>query len=658
MKLFQMPVISVSTGLMQLMLGVAVLLFAAGTHAQEQDPSSRVARISYTEGSVSVQIADSDDWIEAHINRPLTSHDQIVTGGGARTELQMGMATLHLDENTQMGILELSDNVMQLQLSQGVVNLSVRGMDDDETIEIDTPNVSVSIPEPGNYRIEVNGDDETVVKVRNGSADVAGERQRYTVQENEQLRLAGIDRLNAQFDDLDHMDDFDRWAASRNSRVSDSSAARYVDDNVIGYEDLDNYGYWGWEADYGNVWFPTSVGHGWSPYRFGHWDWISPWGWTWVDDEPWGFAPFHYGRWAQIHRRWCWVPGPRGQHAVYAPALVAWVGAPGVSISAGIGSVGWVPLGPHEIYRPHYTASAGYLARVNLSNSLLNRAEFDRDFHDDHHHEQFVNRGAAIAVPADVFTSARDVRRHLKPVNPGTWQRIDNLSSLRPGKPALLGNAAVVKRPPNVVERPAVAQRKPAPFVPRPEFPQQRNASPNEPVRLIVPFQQRRVAGGHNNDHAPPPVNPPANRSEGVDDHRADHSHDNWRDRNPGMQNQPHQPNYPGDNTHREWRNRPPVQQQQVAPPNTNQPRVNPPPVQPQQQEPERRRVGPWINQEQQLRPQPPAVQPRVNPPPPAPAPRVQPPRNPPPPAPPHNNSQPDGRDDHPRQLQERREIR
>ena len=27
------------------------------------------------------------------------------------------------------------------------------------------------------------------------------------------------------------------------------------------------------------------------------WVWLRPWGWTWVDDAPWGFAPFHYGRW-------------------------------------------------------------------------------------------------------------------------------------------------------------------------------------------------------------------------------------------------------------------------------------------------------------------------------------------------------------------------
>ena len=55
--------------------------------------------------------------------------------------------------------------------------------------------------------------------------------------------------------------------------------------------------------EYGTVWFPHVTIVGWAPYRYGHWAWISPWGWTWVDDAPWGFAPFHYGRWVFVARR-------------------------------------------------------------------------------------------------------------------------------------------------------------------------------------------------------------------------------------------------------------------------------------------------------------------------------------------------------------------
>ena len=77
---------------------------------------------------------------------------------------------------------------------------------------------------------------------------------------------------------------------------------------------------------FGALWIPRSVATGWVPYRLGHWVWVHPWGWTWVDHAPWGFAPFHYGRWVFVRARWCWVPGPRRIRAVYAPALVVFVG--------------------------------------------------------------------------------------------------------------------------------------------------------------------------------------------------------------------------------------------------------------------------------------------------------------------------------------------
>ena len=115
------------------------------------------------------------------------------------------------------------------------------------------------------------------------------------------------------------------------------------------------------------MWFPTSVPDDWAPYRFGHWDWIEPWGWTWVDDQPWGFAPFHYGRWVNIDGHWGWVPGAVQPHPVYAPALVAFVDAPDDSDNGPDGGpdVGWFPLGPGDDYAPWYQAGPDYVASVN-----------------------------------------------------------------------------------------------------------------------------------------------------------------------------------------------------------------------------------------------------------------------------------------------------
>jgi hypothetical protein len=74
------------------------------------------------------------------------------------------------------------------------------------------------------------------------------------------------------------------------------------------------------------VWTPSTVRSDWAPYRYGRWAWVRPWGWTWVDDAPWGFAPFHYGRWVSWRGRWGWVPGSYVARPVFAPALVAWLG--------------------------------------------------------------------------------------------------------------------------------------------------------------------------------------------------------------------------------------------------------------------------------------------------------------------------------------------
>jgi len=125
--------------------------------------------------------------------------------------------------------------------------------------------------------------------------------------------------------------------------------------------------------EYGPVWRPR-VAVGWAPYRHGHWAWVGPWGWTWIDDAPWGFAPFHYGRWTHLNGGWGWIPGRRVARPVYAPALVVFVGGSGFSASmsfGGGGGVAWFPLGPREVYRPAYHVSNTYVQNLN-SNHVTN----------------------------------------------------------------------------------------------------------------------------------------------------------------------------------------------------------------------------------------------------------------------------------------------
>jgi hypothetical protein len=163
------------------------------------------------------------------------------------------------------------------------------------------------------------------------------------------------------------MDGFDDWVAQRDRRDDQIYAERYVGPEMTGLESLDEYGTWRTVETYGTVWVPRAVPVGWAPYRYGRWSWIAPWGWTWIDDAPWGFAPFHYGRWVVAGGSWYWVPGAYVRRPVYAPALVAWYGRPGVSVSITSGShIGWFPLGPGEVYVPGYNVSRRYVNAINV----------------------------------------------------------------------------------------------------------------------------------------------------------------------------------------------------------------------------------------------------------------------------------------------------
>ena len=110
-----------------------------------------------------------------------------------------------------------------------------------------------------------------------------------------------------------------------------------VDVNLF-YTELAPHGRWVVIADYGRCWVPVGVAAAWRPYTVGHWAYTE-YGWTWVSDEPWGWATYHYGRWAILPGYgWTWLPG-----GVWAPAWVAW--------RCGDGYVGWAPLPPVR-YRP------------------------------------------------------------------------------------------------------------------------------------------------------------------------------------------------------------------------------------------------------------------------------------------------------------------
>ena len=517
---------------------VALASYALPAMADDDDPPSRVARLAYAQGSVSFQPAGTDDWVTAGVNRPATTGDKLWSDRDGRVELQLDGSMIRLSSNTGFSFLNLSDTVTQIQLSAGTILVRVRRLDDNETYEIDTPNLAFSVLRPGLYKISVNdAGDSTAIRIRAGAGEVTGGGAAYTVHANDYATFSGFDRLSANSENYGNDEDqFDSWAATRDRRSEHSNSARYVSADVVGYEDLDDHGSWRQTPDNGNVWFPRTSVPGWAPYHYGHWDYIEPWGYTWVDDEPWGFAPFHYGRWVSYEGSWGWVPAPPRSEGVvyvrpvYAPALVAWVGGPHFAIGVGVGggqyasgeSVGWFPLAPREVYVPSYRVSRNYVNNVNVSNTTVNSTVVNNYYNTtvvnnnvNVTNVKYVNQsvpGAVAATTPRAFTGAQPVHQNAVKVD----QREVASAPVRaitptvvPAKQAVLGTGTAAVKPPAAIQTRAVVA-KVAPPPPPPPFEKRQEAIKSNGGKPLSSAQVQQIAPAAAHREAPVKIAPAA----------------------------------------------------------------------------------------------------------------------------------------------------
>ncbi|MFI5071820.1 MAG: DUF6600 domain-containing protein, partial [Terriglobales bacterium] len=442
--------------------------------SDQNDPPGRVARLQYTTGSVSIQPHGTEQWVEGSVNRPLTIADNVWADKNSRAELNVGTGLIRIGSETSLTLTNVSDNSVQLSLHQGAMNLHVRHLYNGEVYEVDTPNEAFTILRTGDYRFDVDPNaDITLVTVWRGEGEATGQGPSVRVKEHQQARFSGGTSLAHEIHSAPSPDGFDDWCQVRNRREDNSVSARYVSPDVIGSEDLDQYGTWRDTPEYGRVWVPSQVDSGWAPYTDGQWIYESPWGWTWDDYEPWGFAPFHYGRWVSFGGYWGWAPGPyyggwgRG---FYAPALVSWFGGPGWGVGVGFGfggGYGWCPLGWGEPFRPWYHAGWGYFRGVNIYNTRINningfhngfRNGFRNGFGAGFHYANLNARGGFTAVSRGTLERGLPVRQNAVRVNanlarnapalgrPGVNPTMQSRLGRNAGRPAAAAPARAVSR--------------------------------------------------------------------------------------------------------------------------------------------------------------------------------------------------------------------
>jgi len=480
--------------------GAALAVFAvANAKADNDDPSGRAARLSYVHGTTSFSPAGETEWVDTVVNRPFVSGDRLWTDKDGRAELEVGGSALRLDANTSFELVNLDDHTTQVQVTQGTLDVSLRHFSKGQNYEVDTPTTAVTLAQAGQYRIEVDADGQhTTVAVIHGSAEALGDNANYPLQAGDRIRFHDTNLSDAEQLGAPAADEFDRFSAERDARVARSASFQYVGDDVVGVSDLDEYGSWSAQADYGHVWYPSHVESNWAPYSDGRWIWQDPWGWTWVDNAPWGFAPSHYGRWISVDNRWGWVPGPRGDQAVYAPALVAFVGGGGwsVGISAGsVGPIGWFPLGAREVYEPSYHASRDYFTRVNVTNTTVNNTTITNVYNNYSSGQplaqtHYVNRaipGAVTVVPGNVFANAQPVRAAAIKMDGKQMAsaQVTRVAPVVPSVHSVIGSAGAAKAAPSnaIVERKVVARTAPpAKLVPFAARQQELQRTPGRPL--------------------------------------------------------------------------------------------------------------------------------------------------------------------------------
>jgi DNA segregation ATPase FtsK/SpoIIIE-like protein len=413
----------------------------------DDDIDQVVARVSFVQGPVSYSRGDDpDDWDPALVNIPFGLGDRLYSSTDGRAELSLpGGNFVRVGRRSYVTALTLTYDTKQFYVGNGAATFTVRRLGRDEVFEIDTPSVAVTVDQPGRYRVEVDDNGDTRVIVRSGLAFVAANGRQVTV-ERAEMDVYGLDAAEYDIVRLRQADNFDRWVDERQARFDARfrTAYQYADEDVIGVDELADYGRWEQIPDYGYAWTPTNVAVGWQPFTVGHWYWQDPWGWTWISEEPWGWAPCHYGRWTYYRSRWYWVP-LRGRVEVvrYAPAVVEFV-------TVG-GNIGWFPLHPRDHFVPWWVRRDRVVENVT-----------------------FVNRTRVIVVDERTFVSSRRVTtsiiRDATIIREATTVRISDRRFPVPQRESIRVSAErrQVERPSQtIVSRPVVVRTAPLPPPPR-----------------------------------------------------------------------------------------------------------------------------------------------------------------------------------------------
>jgi hypothetical protein len=429
-------------------------------------------RLAYIDGEVSYWRPGAEEWARAQPNLALAEGDALYAGERSNLEVQFGPRSfVRADEDTQLSLVAQEARRIQFSVTTGRASFDLRSIEVGDILEVSTPNAVFVIDQAGYYRVEVGGSETHFVTRRGGEATVVTTDGRSLgIYPSEEIVVTAGDPAKVATYAAPPPDAWDRWNDARSDRYGESISARYLPSDVYGAEELDRHGHWRIVPTYGAVWIPYAVSVDWAPYSTGYWVWDAYYEWTWVDDAPWGWAPFHYGRWVHLDGYWAWAPGPIMRRSVYSPALVGFMVRDGVSarLSLGLPGLWWVALSwgepvipwwgpPRHRGHPRWHGWGGprivnnvvvtQTTVINLVNLRFSNAARPR---------------AVLTVPPDRFGRDRVHARVENRYRHTDFAPVRGELPVKPSRASLVGGAPKGAQPPrDVVARPVVSTRAP-----------------------------------------------------------------------------------------------------------------------------------------------------------------------------------------------------
>lgn len=356
------------------MAGAVLWLTPATSRAEDY---GNYATVRALEGAGSLQPSGDGQPQALVLNLPLMEGDTAWTENRGRVDLLLqdgnhivldGSSRVEIDRLPSDGSREGS--ALSLRLWKGTMLLDVRSWAAAMSgYVVSTPSATVSPSRPGLYLVEVESVDRTRITCIEGSCAVFSAGESVTLGERQATYAEyGYAPLSPMVSGALPAGLIQFRNDNLPRRAGNSVSRQYLPSNLSAWaSDLDSNGDWSYDSSYGYVWRPASVAADWAPYTDGQWSW-NPWGMTWVPYEPWGWAPFHYGRWVYgAGGGWGWCPMP-----YFAPAWVSFSWCDG-------GIFGWCPLDfwGNPCWRPSgwNSCSVGNIYSTNLNNYIVHRRD-------------------------------------------------------------------------------------------------------------------------------------------------------------------------------------------------------------------------------------------------------------------------------------------